>query len=136
MYIAATNAFSDTPPSTMEVSRSVWSRGSARCEPAVGRASISNRLIRSFLAIGLVPVLLVAALTYTAAEREQKAEVSQRLRAIAEAKADKIETYAREPLWPASMVWWKRSTRSTLCLRGRLLTTRNGAPSMSAPAPC
>jgi signal transduction histidine kinase/CheY-like chemotaxis protein/HPt (histidine-containing phosphotransfer) domain-containing protein len=60
------------------------------------RPSIANKLIRWFLLIGLVPVVVVGLVSLYIANRSQTYEVSHRLHAIAEAKADKIETYARE----------------------------------------
>jgi signal transduction histidine kinase/CheY-like chemotaxis protein/HPt (histidine-containing phosphotransfer) domain-containing protein len=60
------------------------------------RNSIAERLIRWFLIIGVVPVTIAGYIAYTIGNRGIREEVTRRLRAVAEAKADKIETYARE----------------------------------------
>jgi len=60
------------------------------------RRSVANRLIGWFLLIALVPVVIAGYLTYAIGERGLTYEISRHLRAVAEAKADKIETYASE----------------------------------------
>lgn len=60
------------------------------------RPSIANRLVLWFLAIALIPLLVVTIISDYVERTSQTYEVAHRLGAIAEAKADKIETYARE----------------------------------------
>ncbi|HVT42917.1 MAG TPA: response regulator [Thermoanaerobaculia bacterium] len=60
------------------------------------RFSIGNRLIFWFLVIGLLPLIGVSILIDRISVRAQTYEVTHRLRAIAEARADQIETYALE----------------------------------------
>ena len=87
---------------------------------AVRRPSISNRLIGWFLIIGLAPVLIVAVLTNYIATRSQTYEVSHRLRAIAQAKGEKIETYARERKRSVMMLARTRSVVECLQALNRL----------------
>ena len=60
------------------------------------RMTIATRLLWSFLVIALVPLSVVTYLTYTISEQSLRAEVTNNLRAIADSKANQIETYARE----------------------------------------
>jgi signal transduction histidine kinase/DNA-binding response OmpR family regulator/HPt (histidine-containing phosphotransfer) domain-containing protein len=78
------------------------------------RGSIANRLIRWFLLIGVVPVMVVGYVAYALGERGITDEVTHRLRAVAEAKADKIETYARERKRNASALAGLREVVKTL----------------------
>jgi signal transduction histidine kinase len=60
------------------------------------RMTIATRLLWSFLVIALVPLSIVTYLTYTISEQSLRQEVTNNLRAIADSKANQIETYARE----------------------------------------
>src|SRR6266849_8440194 len=60
------------------------------------RMTIATRLLWSFLVIALVPLSIVTYLIYTTSERSLRAEVTNNLRAIADSKANQIDTYARE----------------------------------------
>ena len=60
------------------------------------RMTIATRLLWAFLVMALVPLSVVTYLTYTIAEQSLRAEVTNNLRAIADSKANQIETYARE----------------------------------------
>ena len=58
--------------------------------------TIATRLLWAFLVMALVPLSVVTYLTYTISEQSLRAEVTNNLRAIADSKANQIETYARE----------------------------------------
>src|SRR5215831_9523027 len=60
------------------------------------RMTIATRLLWAFLVMALVPLSVVTYLIYTISEQSLQAEVSNNLRAIADSKANQIETYARE----------------------------------------
>ena len=60
------------------------------------RLTIATRLLCAFLVIGLVPLSIVTYLTYTISDQSLRHEVTNNLRAIADSKANQIETYARE----------------------------------------
>ena len=60
------------------------------------RMTIATRLLWAFLVMALVPLSVVTYLTYTISEQSLRAEVTNNLRAIADSKANQIETYARE----------------------------------------
>ncbi len=60
------------------------------------RMTITTRLLWSFLVIALVPLSIVTYLIYTISEQALRAEVTNNLRAIADSKANQIDTYARE----------------------------------------
>ena len=60
------------------------------------RMTIATRLLWSFLVIALVPLSIVTYLTYTISDQSLREEVTNSLRAIADSKANQIETYARE----------------------------------------
>src|SRR3989441_833871 len=60
------------------------------------RMTIATRLLWSFLVIALVPLSIVTYLIYTISEQALRAEVTNNLRAIADSKANQIDTYARE----------------------------------------
>ena len=60
------------------------------------RITIATRLLWAFLVLALVPLSLVTSLTYSISEQALRAEVTNNLRAIADSKANQIETYARE----------------------------------------
>ena len=92
------------------------------------RGSIANRLILWFLVIGVVPVMIAGYVAYRLGERGITDEVSHRLRAVAEAKADKIETYAGER---------KRNVSALARLREVVKTLEefNDLPSTSVDSP-
>jgi signal transduction histidine kinase len=58
--------------------------------------TIATRLLWSFLVMALVPLSIVTYLTYTLSEQSLREEVTNNPRAIADSKANQIETYARE----------------------------------------
>ena len=60
------------------------------------RMTIATRLLWAFLVMALVPLGIVTYLTYTISEQSLRQEVTNNLRAIADSKANQIETYARE----------------------------------------
>jgi len=60
------------------------------------RMTIATRLLWAFLVMALVPLSVVTYLTYTISEQSLRAGVTNNLRAIADSKANQIETYARE----------------------------------------
>jgi methyl-accepting chemotaxis protein WspA len=60
------------------------------------RLTIATRLLWVFLDMALVPLSIVTYLTYTISEQSLRAEVANNLRAIADSKANQIDTYARE----------------------------------------
>ena len=60
------------------------------------RMTIATRLLWAFLIMALVPLSIVTYLTYTISEQSLRAEVTNSLRAIADSKANQIETYVRE----------------------------------------
>ncbi len=59
-------------------------------------ATIATRLLWWFLCIALVPLALVTYLLSTTSEESLRKAVTRHVRAVAEAKANQIETYARE----------------------------------------
>jgi signal transduction histidine kinase len=61
-----------------------------------GRATLAARLLLCFLAIALVPLALVTYLLSASSQESLRMSVTRHLRALAEAKATRIETYARE----------------------------------------
>jgi signal transduction histidine kinase len=61
-----------------------------------GKATIAGRLLWWFLGIALVPLAIVTALLSATSQDSLRAAVGAHLRAVAEAKANQIETYARE----------------------------------------
>jgi signal transduction histidine kinase len=61
-----------------------------------GRATLAARLLLCFLAIALVPLAVVTYLLSVSSQDSLRASVTRHLRALAEAKATRIETYARE----------------------------------------
>src|SRR6266702_5494157 len=60
------------------------------------RMTIATRLLWAFLVMALVPLSIVTYLTYTISEQSLRQEVTNNLRAIADSKANQIETYVRE----------------------------------------
>jgi len=58
--------------------------------------TIARRLLWAFLVMALVPLSIVTYLIYTVSEQSLRAEVTNSLRAIADSKANQIETYTRE----------------------------------------
>jgi len=60
------------------------------------RATIATRLVWWFLCIALVPLALVTYLLSATSEESLRKAVTNHVRAVAEAKANQIETYARE----------------------------------------
>ncbi|MBA3534293.1 MAG: response regulator [Ardenticatenales bacterium] len=60
------------------------------------KTSIATRLLGWFLIIALVPLFLVTALTYLISVNSLQQQVTNNLVAIADSKANQIETYARE----------------------------------------
>jgi signal transduction histidine kinase len=60
------------------------------------RLTIATRLLWAFLVMALVPLSIVTYLTYTISEQSLRAEVANNLRAIADSKANQIDTYGRE----------------------------------------
>ncbi len=60
------------------------------------RLTIATRLLWTFLVMASVPLSTVTYLTYTISEQSLRAEVTHNLRAIADSKANQIETYVRE----------------------------------------
>jgi signal transduction histidine kinase len=71
-------------------------KGSIMKPHLLKRMTIATRLLWSFLVIALVPLSIVTYLTYTISEQSLRQEVTNNLRAIADSKANQIETYARE----------------------------------------
>jgi signal transduction histidine kinase len=61
-----------------------------------GRATLAARLLLCFLAIALVPLAVVTYLLSVSSQESLRMSVTRHLRALAEAKATRIETYARE----------------------------------------
>ena len=64
--------------------------------PGRWRPTIASRLAWWFLGIGLVPLGLVTYLLSATSEEALRQAVTTQLRAVADAKANQIETYARE----------------------------------------
>ena len=60
------------------------------------RMTIATRLLWSFLVMALVPLSVVTYLISSTSEHSLRAEVTNNLRAIADSKANQIDTYARE----------------------------------------
>jgi len=60
------------------------------------RMTIATRLLWSFLVMALVPLSIFTYLTYTISDQLLRQEVANNLRAIADSKANQIETYAHE----------------------------------------
>ena len=60
------------------------------------RMTIATRLLWSFLVMALVPLSIVTYLISTTSEHSLRAEVTNNLRAIADSKANQIDTYVRE----------------------------------------
>jgi signal transduction histidine kinase len=61
-----------------------------------GKATIAVRLVGWFLGIALVPLAIVTVLLSATSQESLRAAVGAHLRAVAEAKANQIETYASE----------------------------------------
>ena len=60
------------------------------------RMTIATRLLWSFLVMALVPLSIFTYLTYTTSDQLLRQEVANNLHAIADSKANQIETYAHE----------------------------------------
>src|SRR5713101_4602293 len=71
-------------------------RGSTMKALLMKRLTIATRLLWTFLVMASVPLSTVTYLTYTISEQSLRAEVTHNLRAIADSKANQIETYVRE----------------------------------------
>ncbi|MBI3325643.1 MAG: hypothetical protein HYZ81_02925 [Nitrospinae bacterium] len=57
------------------------------------RMTIATRLLWALLVMALLPLSIVTYLTYTISDQSLNDEVTNNLRAIADSKANQIETY-------------------------------------------
>ena len=89
-------AVQTTRPLQSELPGTTVQEGTTMPPHVLTRMTIASRLLWSFLVIALVPLSIVTSLTYTISDQSLREEVTHSLRAIADSKANQIETYARE----------------------------------------